>query len=110
VERLQDPGLAGPYHFRLGHTASQVGDHARAAQHAQHALEAATRCGDTTTMSRAYFLLSIEGLWPPSHYASGADRGPGVARPLLLCRRVQLHRPRGIDACLGGLQPGVCHR
>ena len=49
VERLQEPRLAGPYHFRLGHTASNLGDHARAAQHGQRALAAATQCGDTGT-------------------------------------------------------------
>ena len=63
LERLQEPRLAGSYHFRLGHTASNLGDHARAAQHGQRALAAATQCGDTATMSRAYFLLAIEGVW-----------------------------------------------
>jgi predicted ATPase/class 3 adenylate cyclase len=63
VERLQEPRLVGSYHFRLGHTAGLVGDHARAAQHGQRALTVATQCGDTATMSRAYFLLSMEGVW-----------------------------------------------
>jgi class 3 adenylate cyclase/tetratricopeptide (TPR) repeat protein len=74
VERLQEPRLAGPYHFRLGHTASNLGDHARAAQHGQRALAAATQCGDTATMSRAYFLLSIEGVWT-GHCLQGATYG-----------------------------------
>jgi predicted ATPase len=74
VERLQEPGLAGPYHFRLGHTASNLGDHARAAQHGQRALAAATQCGDTATMSRAYFLLAMEGMWT-GHCLQGVTYG-----------------------------------
>ena len=74
VERLQEPRLAGPYHFRLGHTASNLGDHARAAQSGQRALAAATQCGDTGTTSRAYFLLSVEGVWT-GHCRQGVTYG-----------------------------------
>ena len=63
LERLQEPKLSGPYYFRLGHTASLMGDNERAAQGAQLALEAATQCDDTATISRAYYLLSLEGIY-----------------------------------------------
>jgi tetratricopeptide (TPR) repeat protein len=63
LERLQEPALAGPYYFRLGHTASLMGDNERAAEGVLRALEAAIQCDDTATMSRAYYTLSMEGIY-----------------------------------------------
>ncbi|MBI4640701.1 MAG: AAA family ATPase [Candidatus Tectomicrobia bacterium] len=63
LEQLQDPSLAGPYYFWLGHTHCILGDHEQAAQSAQQALEEAVRCGDEATMGKAYYLLAREDQW-----------------------------------------------
>jgi predicted ATPase len=63
LERLQDPVLTGPYDFWLSHTYSYLGDQERAAQHAQHAIAEAARCGDDATMGKAYYVLAREGFW-----------------------------------------------
>src|SRR5262249_18347600 len=63
VDGLGDPVLAGPYHFRLGHTYTFLGDHVRAEQSLRRALEEARRCGDAPTMGEVYTLLSLGASW-----------------------------------------------
>jgi DNA-binding NtrC family response regulator/tetratricopeptide (TPR) repeat protein len=63
LARLEAPALAGPYHFWLAHTYSHLGDHERASQSAERALEAAGRAGDPATMGRAYVVLAQESYW-----------------------------------------------
>src|SRR4029453_14031535 len=46
----------------LGHTYSQLGNLACAAEYTQRALTAATRCRDTATMGKAHYALAWERL------------------------------------------------
>jgi class 3 adenylate cyclase/tetratricopeptide (TPR) repeat protein len=63
LDRLRDPTVAGPYHFRLGHTYSFLGDHERAEQSLERALHEARACGDEPTMGEVYTVLSLEAFW-----------------------------------------------
>ena len=63
VRQLQDPALAGPYHFWLSHTYCILGDRDGAAANAERAIAEATRCGDDTTLGRTHYVLGVEGLW-----------------------------------------------
>jgi transcriptional regulator with AAA-type ATPase domain/tetratricopeptide (TPR) repeat protein len=78
-----EPGsaLAGPYHFWLAHTYSYLGDYARATEHAQVALEEASRTRDAATMGRAGVVLAQEHYWAgqPLH---GIARGRRAAELL----------------------------
>jgi class 3 adenylate cyclase/tetratricopeptide (TPR) repeat protein len=64
LERFQDPTLAGPYYFWLGHMSTRLGDSERAVHNAQRAVEEGQRCGDRATMGKAYTVLTLEGYWP----------------------------------------------
>jgi len=70
LERLGDPSRIGEYYFLLGRVYSFLGDHDRAAQCAQEAIEEAKRSGDEGTIGRASFLLSLEG-----HFSGQALQG-----------------------------------
>jgi DNA-binding SARP family transcriptional activator len=61
VERLDDPGLSGVYHFRVALSLSLVGHHDEARGSAGLALDEATRSGDTATLARAHYVLAVEG-------------------------------------------------
>ncbi len=61
LELLNNPALAGHYHFLLGRTYSFLADRDRAAQAAQRAIEEADRCGDEATKGKAYCLLAQDG-------------------------------------------------
>jgi transcriptional regulator with AAA-type ATPase domain/tetratricopeptide (TPR) repeat protein len=63
VERLDDPWLAGPYHFWLGYTQSHLGDHAESDRSARQASEQAGRCGDHATLGKACYVLARAGFW-----------------------------------------------
>ncbi|MBI3454406.1 MAG: sigma 54-interacting transcriptional regulator [Candidatus Rokubacteria bacterium] len=58
LERLQDPSLAGPYHFLVGRSSLFLGDDARAIQSARQGIAEATRCGDEMTLGRIYYMLA----------------------------------------------------
>jgi class 3 adenylate cyclase/tetratricopeptide (TPR) repeat protein len=64
LERCQDPVLAGPYYFWLGHMYTRLGDTERAVHNAHRAVEEGQRCGDRATMGKAYTVLTLEGYWP----------------------------------------------
>lgn len=53
----------GRYYFQLGRVYSFLGEHERAARCAQQAIEEAKRSGDEGTIGKAYFLLSLEGVF-----------------------------------------------
>ncbi len=74
VEGLQDPTLAGPYYFRLGHTQSHLGAHDEAARSAERALREATQAGDEATAGRAHYVLARSAFWSGS-YARAAEHG-----------------------------------
>ncbi len=63
LERLDDPALAGPFHFWLAHTHSYLGDQDAATRHAELAIAAARRAGDTATEGRARYVLSRDAFW-----------------------------------------------
>jgi tetratricopeptide (TPR) repeat protein len=63
VGRLGDPMLRGSYHAHLGVVYSLQGNRMQAWAHATEGLAEARRCGDETTMGRAFYVLSIESLW-----------------------------------------------
>ncbi len=63
LERLHDPTLTGPYHFRLGFTYSFLGDRERASQNVMQAFAAATECNDQATMGRVSVLVAMERGW-----------------------------------------------
>ncbi|TMB53350.1 MAG: hypothetical protein E6J50_00675 [Chloroflexi bacterium] len=58
VERLQDDALAGHYYFLLARAYIFLG-HDLATENARRAVAAAERCGDETTMGKAYSLLTL---------------------------------------------------
>ncbi len=62
LERLEDSSRIGRYYFQLGRVYSFLGEHERAAQCAQQAIEEAKRSGDEPTVGKAYFLLALEGV------------------------------------------------
>ncbi len=63
VERLDEPALAGRYHFWLAHTHSYMGHQDEAALAAQRSIEEARRCGDEATEGKACYVLSRDGFW-----------------------------------------------
>jgi tetratricopeptide (TPR) repeat protein len=59
LERLADPGLAGPYYFRLALTYWMLGEHEHAVQSAQRA-RAEAHCGhDVATLGKASYVLTL---------------------------------------------------
>jgi tetratricopeptide (TPR) repeat protein len=67
VDALGEPGLAGEFFVRLGRTYDVLGDHARAVESANRALEAARRCGDDAIAGKAEFVLAYVGYWSGRH-------------------------------------------
>jgi predicted ATPase len=63
LQRLQEPSLAGPYFFWLGHTYSYLGDQTQAAESAQRAVEIAQVCGDKATRGKAVYVLERAAFW-----------------------------------------------
>jgi transcriptional regulator with AAA-type ATPase domain/tetratricopeptide (TPR) repeat protein len=81
LARLEDPALDGRYHFLLGRTLSFLGEHERAAEAAERAIEAARQSGDAVTLGRALSLLALEG--PLSgHALQGIEHGRQAVRLL----------------------------
>ncbi len=74
LEQLQDPPLAGPYYFWLGHMYTRLGNSERAVHNAQRAVAEGQRCGDRATMGKAYTVLTLEGYWP-GQYEQGIAYG-----------------------------------
>jgi DNA-binding winged helix-turn-helix (wHTH) protein/class 3 adenylate cyclase/tetratricopeptide (TPR) repeat protein len=62
-EAHQDTSLAGHYALQLGFTYSMLGDHERAAQHTQRALQIATQDRNNTVMGKSHYVLALEGYW-----------------------------------------------
>jgi len=58
LESLDDPKLAGPYHFLLGRSYSLLGDQRRASHHLGLGLVEAMRCGDDATRGRIHYVLA----------------------------------------------------
>ncbi|HEX9671763.1 MAG TPA: AAA family ATPase, partial [Thermoanaerobaculia bacterium] len=75
LERLDDPSLAGQFHFWVAHTHSYLGQQEEAARHAQLAIGAARRCGDAATEGRARYVLSRDAFW-------GGRSGEGIEQGL----------------------------
>ncbi|MBI4012039.1 MAG: sigma 54-interacting transcriptional regulator, partial [Candidatus Rokubacteria bacterium] len=71
---LEDPALAGPYHFWLGYTWSHLGDHEQADAEARQAIVEAERAGDAVTLGQARYLLARGGFWS-GRFAEGAAEG-----------------------------------
>jgi class 3 adenylate cyclase/tetratricopeptide (TPR) repeat protein len=74
LTQLQDPTLAGPYYFWLGHTYSYLGDQELATQSAQRAIAVARQCGDEVTMGKAYYVLARSGFWS-GQFLQGVEYG-----------------------------------
>ena len=63
IDGIDDPGLAGRYHFRLGQVWSFLGKSDRAVASLERAIEAAIRCGDSVVEGRAQCVLALEAVW-----------------------------------------------
>ncbi len=63
LARLDEPALAGPFHFWLAHTHSYLGDRDAAARQATLAIDAARRAGDAATEGKAHYVLSRDAFW-----------------------------------------------
>ncbi len=72
VDRLQEPTLTGPYYFRLGMTATYLGEQGQVVPHAQRALAAAQQCGDVATMGMSYYLLAF-ACYSTGRFRQGVD-------------------------------------
>jgi DNA-binding NtrC family response regulator/tetratricopeptide (TPR) repeat protein len=81
LARLEDPALAGAYHFWLGFTWSHLGDHEQADAEARTAIVEAERAGDTVTLGQAHYLLARGGFWS-GRFAAGAEEGRRAIRLL----------------------------
>ncbi len=71
---LDDPDLAGRFHFWLAHMYSRLGKQDLAASNAHRAIEKATRAGDDATLGKAHGLLALEGHWA-GRPAEGVEHG-----------------------------------
>jgi DNA-binding SARP family transcriptional activator len=74
LDRLQDPWLAGPYHFWLGYARGLLGEQDDAMDSERRAIEEATRCGDEATVGKAHFALARECFWS-GRFREGVDHG-----------------------------------
>lgn len=74
LERLDDPSLAGPFHFWLAHTHSYLGDQEAATRHAELAIAAARRSGDVASEGRARYVLSRDAFWA-GRFGDGIEHG-----------------------------------
>jgi tetratricopeptide (TPR) repeat protein len=61
LEGLDDPRLAGPYHFLLGRGYLFLGDERQASHHLGLGIAEATRCGDDATRGRIHYVLAQHG-------------------------------------------------
>jgi len=74
VERLDDPAVAGRYHFWLAHTWSYLGNQGEAERSARLAIAEARRSGDEATEGKACYVLSRDAFWA-GHFAQGIEDG-----------------------------------
>jgi len=74
LEQLQESSLSGPFYLLLAHTYYLLGDHERATQSAQRALEEGKRRGDEATMGKAYAVLALGGFWS-GQFQQGVEHG-----------------------------------
>ena len=72
VEALEDPALAAPYHFWLGHTHTYLGQQELAAEHSRRAIELARESGDQATEGKACYVLGRDGFWS-GNFGEGVD-------------------------------------
>jgi transcriptional regulator with AAA-type ATPase domain/tetratricopeptide (TPR) repeat protein len=63
LDSLQDPSVAGPFHFLLARGLSLVADQASAVAYAERAIAEARQCGDEATLGKAYYVLAREAYW-----------------------------------------------
>ncbi len=121
LESLQDPALAGPYHFWLSHTYSYLSEYERASELARQALEEATRCGDEATSGKAHYMVARIGLGA-GHFRQGVEHGstrnpaPRAGRGLALARSgplgggSQSSAPGRVRCCARSVRASACDR
>jgi DNA-binding SARP family transcriptional activator/KaiC/GvpD/RAD55 family RecA-like ATPase len=63
VEQVDIPSLTGQYYLLLAHVYGFLGDRDRTAESARHAVAAAERAEDETTLGKAFYILAMEGWW-----------------------------------------------
>ena len=78
---LDDPGLAGRFHFALGFAGVILGDRDGASAHLQAAIRDGEQAGDGVTAGSARAVLSFEYVWA-SRFREGADLAGAAARAL----------------------------
>jgi DNA-binding NtrC family response regulator/tetratricopeptide (TPR) repeat protein len=61
LESLDDPRLAGPYHFLLGRSYLFLGDQRQATRHLGLGIAEAARCDDNATRGRIHYILALHG-------------------------------------------------
>jgi DNA-binding CsgD family transcriptional regulator/tetratricopeptide (TPR) repeat protein len=74
VNRLADPNLVGQYHFWVAHTASHLGQPARAELAARRAVSEGERAGDRAAVGRALYIHCRQGWWT-GRFREGLDHG-----------------------------------
>ncbi|HEY7521478.1 MAG TPA: BTAD domain-containing putative transcriptional regulator [Methylomirabilota bacterium] len=63
VEQVGNPSLTGQYYLLLAHVYGFLGDRDRTVESARHAVGAAERAEDDTTLGKAFYILAMEGWW-----------------------------------------------
>jgi DNA-binding winged helix-turn-helix (wHTH) protein/tetratricopeptide (TPR) repeat protein len=79
LDRVDDPGLVGRYHYALGCAFTVTGDAGRAAEASRRALDEAARCGDRATMGQARQALALAAFWPGRYREAIAHGNEAVA-------------------------------
>jgi tetratricopeptide (TPR) repeat protein len=74
LESLDDPRLAGPYHFLLGRSYLFLGDQRQASHHLELGLVDAMRAGDDATRGRIHYILALHGAMS-GHPRDGLEHG-----------------------------------
>ncbi|MEM8930339.1 MAG: AAA family ATPase [Acidobacteriota bacterium] len=63
MEALDDPTLAGPFHFWLAHTYTYMGFQDETREFAQYSIDQARAAEDETTEGKARYVLGRDGFW-----------------------------------------------
>ncbi len=74
LAEVEEPALAGRYHFWLAHTHSYLGSSEAAAASAEPALAAARQAGDLATEGKTRYVLSRDAFWT-GRFAAGIEHG-----------------------------------